>query len=67
MLAWRPAMPLVVLGLIVGLIGLRAGDLVLARQNRNATLVDTTTMFQGHGLADLAFRTWPGSATCCSC
>ena len=55
-LAWRPGLPLVVLGLIVGLVCLRLGHLVHPN-GKNATLVDTHTIFARH----LAGRRWPCS------
>jgi ABC-type branched-subunit amino acid transport system permease subunit len=54
-LAWRPAMPLVALGLIVGVIAFVQATW-FSPQNINATLVDCKTYFQGHGLAQLAFQ-----------
>ena len=54
-LAWRPAMLLVVLALIVGLIALVQATW-FSPQNINATLTDAKNYFQGHGLAELAFQ-----------
>ncbi|MDQ1730406.1 MAG: branched-chain amino acid transport system permease protein [Pseudonocardiales bacterium] len=54
LLAWRPGMPLVVLGFIVGVIAF-AQATWFSPQNLNATLVDTKSFFDGHGLAALAF------------
>ncbi len=54
-LAWRPAMLLVVLGLVVGLLALVQATW-FSPQNINATLTDAKNYFQGNGLADLAFQ-----------
>ena len=52
-LGWRPGLPLAVLGLIVGVIGL-ASATWFSPGNKNATLVDTSTVFDGKGLAPIA-------------
>ena len=52
-LGWRPGLPLAVLGLVIGLIGL-ASATWFSPGVKNATLVDTSTFFQGKGLAPIA-------------
>jgi ABC-type branched-subunit amino acid transport system permease subunit len=52
---WRPGMPLVALGAIVGLIAF-AQATWFSPLNVNATLVDTHDMFDGQGLASIAFQ-----------
>jgi ABC-type branched-subunit amino acid transport system permease subunit len=60
-LSWRPGFPLAVLG---GLVGLMAFGLAtwFAPQDRNATLSDTHSLFQGTSLAPLAvqYLAWLG-------
>ncbi|MDQ1734559.1 MAG: branched-chain amino acid transport system permease protein [Pseudonocardiales bacterium] len=55
LLAWRPGMPLVVLGLIVGVIAFVQATW-FSPQGSNQTLTDTKTFFQGNGLANLAYQ-----------
>ena len=52
-LGWRPGLPLAILGLIVGLIGLGAATW-FSPGVKNATLVDTSTLLEGKGLAPIA-------------
>ncbi len=52
-LGWRPGLPLAILGLIVGVIGL-ASATWFSPGVKNATLVDTSTLFKGRGLAPIA-------------
>jgi ABC-type branched-subunit amino acid transport system permease subunit len=62
-LSWRPGMVLVVLGLVTGIIAF-AQATWFAPQSRNDTLLDAKDLFQGQGLADLAFQylAWLGWA-----
>ncbi|MGX7680353.1 branched-chain amino acid ABC transporter permease [Jatrophihabitans sp. DSM 45814] len=53
--AWRPAMPLVVLGLIIGLLAFTKATW-FSPQASNATLSDTKDIFEGTGLANLAYQ-----------
>ncbi|MCW2866520.1 MAG: branched-chain amino acid transporter permease [Marmoricola sp.] len=48
-MAWRPGMPLVVLGAIVGLVGVLVATW-FSPGNKNATLSGTAGLFQGEGL-----------------
>jgi ABC-type branched-subunit amino acid transport system permease subunit len=52
---WRPGMPLVVLGAVIGLFAL-AFATWYAPQSNNATLADTHTLFEGTGLASIAVQ-----------
>lgn len=52
-LAWRPGLPLVGIGAVVGLIGV-ASATWFSPTRTNATLVDTATYFTDKGLAPLA-------------
>ncbi|HEX2901839.1 MAG TPA: branched-chain amino acid ABC transporter permease [Jatrophihabitans sp.] len=52
---WRPGLPLVVAGLIIGLISLIQSTW-FAPNSRNATLIDTHNAFRGTGLAPLAVQ-----------
>jgi ABC-type branched-subunit amino acid transport system permease subunit len=54
-LGWRPGMPLVVLGLIVGLLAFLQAAW-FAPATSNDTLSDAKNHFQGAGLANLAFQ-----------
>ena len=51
-LGWRPGLPLVAVGLLVGLLAF-VNARWFSPQNRNATLADTHRLFQGTGLAAL--------------
>jgi ABC-type branched-subunit amino acid transport system permease subunit len=53
--SWRPGLPLVVLGLIIGLIAL-VGATWFAPNDLNTTLVDTRNTFRGTALAPLAVQ-----------
>lgn len=59
--AWRPGMPLVVVGVVFGLVGLLAATW-FSPGNRNATMLDTSAIFAGTGLAPLAsaYLAWLG-------
>ncbi|MCW2818148.1 MAG: branched-chain amino acid transporter permease [Marmoricola sp.] len=48
-MAWRPGMPLVVLGAVVGLVGVLVATW-FSPGNKNATLSGTAGLFQGEGL-----------------
>ncbi|UQX87142.1 hypothetical protein M6D93_12620 [Jatrophihabitans telluris] len=63
LLAWRPGMPLVALGLLVGAIGFVQATW-FSPQGSNQTLSDAKTYFEGNGLANLAFQylAWLGYA-----
>ncbi|MCW2540055.1 MAG: branched-chain amino acid transporter permease [Frankiales bacterium] len=54
-LGWRPGLPLVVLGLVVGLLAF-ASATWFSPQNFNATMSDTHERFRGTGLAPLAVQ-----------
>ncbi len=62
-LGWRPGLPLVVAGLIVGIVAFSASTW-FSPQNRNATFADTHNLFAGTGLASLAWQylSWLGYA-----
>jgi ABC-type branched-subunit amino acid transport system permease subunit len=51
--AWRPGLPMTVIGLVIGLVGLGSATW-FSPTNLNATLADTSATFQGSGLAPLA-------------
>ncbi len=61
LLSWRPGLPLTLLGLVVGLLGL-ASATWFSPGRTNATLTDTATFFDGKGLAPLAgmYLSWLG-------
>ncbi len=50
---WRPGMPLVVLGAVIGLVGVFFATWFSPR-DRNATLSGTANLFQGEGVGSLA-------------
>ena len=52
-LGWRPGLPLAVLALVVGAIGLGSATW-FSPGVKNATMVDTSTLFKGKGLAPVA-------------
>ncbi|CAN5408624.1 hypothetical protein BH10ACT8_BH10ACT8_07860 [soil metagenome] len=54
-LAWRPGMPLVVLGILAGIIAFGQATW-FSPQARNYTLLDTKDYFAGNGLANLAYQ-----------
>jgi len=60
---WRPGMPMVVLGLVLGIIAM-AQATWFSPANKNATLIDTHDLFSGQGLAPLALQylAWMGWA-----
>jgi ABC-type branched-subunit amino acid transport system permease subunit len=67
-LAWRPGLPLVVLGIVVGLISLGAATW-FSPKRLNATLTDTSAAFEGTGLAPLAgaYLSWLGWVLLAAC
>jgi ABC-type branched-subunit amino acid transport system permease subunit len=62
-LGWRPGIVLLPIGLVLGLISFNSATW-FSPSNRNATLVDTHTLFEGSGLAALAvqYLIWLGWA-----
>jgi ABC-type branched-subunit amino acid transport system permease subunit len=60
-MTWRPGMPLVALGAIVGMVGVLFATW-FSPTDRNATLATTSTMFQGEGLGafSAAYLGWLG-------
>jgi ABC-type branched-subunit amino acid transport system permease subunit len=62
-LGWRPGLPLVAIGAVVGLMALGSSTW-FSPANYNATLADTHTLFQGEGLAPIAaqYLAWLGWA-----
>jgi ABC-type branched-subunit amino acid transport system permease subunit len=63
LLAWRPGLPLTVIGAVVGIIGV-ASATWYSPSRINATLVDTAAFFGDRGLAPLAeaYLSWLGYA-----
>ena len=62
-LGWRPGLPLVLIGAVLGLISL-ASSAWFSPKNYNATLADTSNLFKGTGLAPIAtqYLLWLGWA-----
>jgi ABC-type branched-subunit amino acid transport system permease subunit len=62
-LGWRPGLPLVVVGAVLGIISM-ASSTWFSPANLNATLADTHRVFQGAGLAPIAMQylAWLGWA-----
>ncbi len=60
-LGWRPGLPLVLIGAVLGAISL-ATSTWFSPANRNATLADTRNLFRGTGLAPIAvqYLAWLG-------
>ena len=60
-LAWRPGLPLVLIGAVLGLISLSTSAW-FSPKNYNATLIDTSNLFKGTGLAPIAtqYLLWLG-------
>ena len=60
-LGWRPGLPLVLVGAVLGAISL-ATSTWFSPANRNATLTDTRNLFRGTGLAPIAvqYLAWLG-------
>ncbi len=54
-LGWRPGLPLVALGFVVGLVAFLSATW-FSPSNRNATLTDTRNLFRGYGLASIAVQ-----------
>jgi ABC-type branched-subunit amino acid transport system permease subunit len=62
-LGWRPGLPLVVIGAVLGAISLSTSAW-FSPENRNATLADTSSVFSNAGLAPIAsaYLLWLGWA-----
>ncbi|HEX8306614.1 MAG TPA: branched-chain amino acid ABC transporter permease [Jatrophihabitans sp.] len=62
-LGWRPGLPLVLIGAVLGLISMTSSAW-FSPQNYNATLIDTNNLFKGTGLAPIAsqYLLWLGWA-----
>jgi ABC-type branched-subunit amino acid transport system permease subunit len=60
-LGWRPGLPLVLIGAVLGLISMSTSTW-FSPANRNATLADTRNLFRGTGLAPIAvqYLAWLG-------